>query len=46
VIAVTATAWPSRCSILVTVASKTIFVPWAVTSSAQRSHIIPGPYLG
>ena len=44
--AVTAIARPSACSTFVTAASNSIVVPASVTISAQRSHIIPGPYFG
>jgi hypothetical protein len=44
--ATTLTARPSAWRILVTGVSKMTLVPAASTSSWQRSHIIPGPYLG
>src|SRR3546814_20794635 len=43
---VTETALPSRWAIEVTFERSTTLEPWASTSSWQRSHIIPGPYLG
>src|SRR3546814_20188324 len=43
---VTETALPSRWAIEVTFERSTTLEPWPSTSSWQRSHIIPGPYLG
>src|SRR5262245_32329640 len=42
----TAVALPSPCLILTTLVRISTELPLSVTSSVQRSHIIPGPNLG